>query len=87
MPEPSALVTVPRCEVAARVGVRARVPFDCLGAAHSAADAAGAARVGEEYSDGGVVLLLEVDAAGAEALAAGLKDASSGRIEVELLPI
>jgi putative IMPACT (imprinted ancient) family translation regulator len=83
------LRAAPRVEVRPRAVVRAAVPLDALGGAHRAAEAAGAARLGEAYglaeADGGAVeLRLGVDAARAEALVAALRDASGGRVHAEV---
>jgi putative IMPACT (imprinted ancient) family translation regulator len=76
----------PRVEVRARAIVLAAVPLDALGGAHRAAEAAGAARLGEACAaDGGAVeLRFGVDATRAEALVSALRDASGGRVRAEV---
>jgi putative IMPACT (imprinted ancient) family translation regulator len=81
------LRAAPRAEVSPRVVLRAAVPYGALGAAYTAAEAHGAASLGEAYPGGGaggVELRLSVPAGRVAALQAALRDASSGRIEAVL---
>lgn len=87
------LQAAPRVEITPRVLVRVLVPFECLGAAHQAAEAAKARRVSEEYSarsgEGGTAdgmeLVLEIDADGVHGLREAMREGSAGRIEVEVV--
>ena len=77
------LRTAKRVELRPRARLRVAIDFGDVGALYPLAERAGAVKLAERYDENGVIVELELDAAAADALESGLRNATRGNARIE----